>query len=184
MTIVGDKRRIQNNSGGQVEDLHQALTEARQREAAIRDILRVINQSPTDYQPVFDAILEHATRLCDAAMGILFLREEEGFDVCETAVSAYSTLGWLADPVTSPMLDHGPARLVETILHELVHATAFLPDEADFNEGVALFIGQQAAIRFFESPPGDLEIPLPKATKVAETIADRRRLPSGRQLAE
>ncbi|MCA9506621.1 MAG: aminopeptidase, partial [Myxococcales bacterium] len=32
------------------------------------------------------------------------LREREGYDVCETGVTAYSTLGWLADPVTSPML--------------------------------------------------------------------------------
>ena len=73
------------------------------------------------------------------------------FDVCESGVAAYSTLGWLDDPVTSPMLRQGPVSLVETILHELVHATAFLPEEAGFNESVAQFIGQEAAVRFFRA---------------------------------
>lgn len=77
------------------------------------------------------------------------LRSEEGFDVCISGVAAYSTLGWLDDPVTRPMLTRGAASLVETLFHELVHATAFFPGEAEFNEGVAQFIGQQAAIRFF-----------------------------------
>jgi len=73
------------------------------------------------------------------------------FDVCESGVAAYSTLGWLDDPVTSPMLRRGPVSLIETILHELVHATAFLPGEAAFNESIAQFIGQEAAVRFFET---------------------------------
>jgi len=102
------------------------------------------------------------------------LRSREDYDVCETGVKAYSTLGWLADPVTSPMLERGAASLVETLLHELVHATAFVPDEADFNEGVALFIGQQAAIRFFDGPPPEVGIPLPEAERVAAAVADRR----------
>ena len=102
------------------------------------------------------------------------LRRDEGFDVCTTGVSAYSTLGWLADPVTSPMLEHGAARLVETLLHELVHATAFFPGQADFNEGAAQFIGQEAAIRFFEEQAGEAAIPLPGAERVGDSIADRR----------
>jgi predicted aminopeptidase len=101
------------------------------------------------------------------------LRDEEGFDVCVSAISAYSTLGWFADPITTPMLARGAASLVETVFHELVHATAFLRDEADFNESVAQFIGQRAAIQFFEQPPnvGDLE--LPEAQTVRNSIADR-----------
>ena len=60
-------------------DLAQELRDARAREAATSEILRVINRSPTDYGPVFDAILDHATRLCDASLGLLFLLEDEGF---------------------------------------------------------------------------------------------------------
>ena len=109
------------------------------------------------------------------------LREEQGYDVCISAVTAYSTLGWLDDPVTSPMLGRGAANLVETLLHELVHATAFIEGDADFNEGVALFIGQEAAIRYF-AQAGDSTIanatpePLPSADRVRGWVGDRRRV--------
>lgn len=73
----------------------------------------------------------------------------QGLDVCELAVPAYSTLGWLADPVTDPMLRSGDISLVETLIHELVHATVFFADAADFNEGIATFIGQEGAVAFF-----------------------------------
>lgn len=102
------------------------------------------------------------------------LRVEEGFDVCVSAVTAYSTLGWLDDPVTSPMLARGAASLVETLFHELVHATAFLKNEADFNESVAQFIGQQASIRFFEGVPLESAGRLPDASRVRDAIEDRR----------
>src|SRR5262245_59467267 len=72
-----------------------------------------------------------------------------GYDVCEVAVPAYSTLGWLDDPLTEPMLRGGPGRIVETIVHELVHATVFLPDAADWNEGVATFVGQEASVAWY-----------------------------------
>ncbi|MFK7895907.1 MAG: aminopeptidase [Myxococcota bacterium] len=118
------------------------------------------------------------------------LRKEDAYDVCVSGVSAYSTLGWLDDPVTTPMLKRGAASLVETLLHELVHATAFLPDAADFNESAAQFIGQQAAIRFFtekrdqallaiQSAAEDdaqetLPLEIPSGTKVRDAIQDRR----------
>jgi predicted aminopeptidase len=122
------------------------------------------------------------------------LREGGDYDVCVSAISAYSTLGWLDDPVTRPMLAYGSANLVETLLHELVHATAFLEDEADFNESVAQFIGQQAAIRFFADIPrrpiGSTALSTssfqristappanwPTAEHVRDTIEDRRQI--------
>jgi predicted aminopeptidase len=76
----------------------------------------------------------------------------KGLDVCEVAVPAYSTLGWFADPVTGPLVRSGPGFLVETLIHELVHATVFVPGDADFDEGVATFIGQEGAVRFFDDP--------------------------------
>ncbi|HIK86111.1 MAG TPA: hypothetical protein EYG08_13465 [Myxococcales bacterium] len=101
------------------------------------------------------------------------LRADEGFDVCVSAISAYSTLGWFADPITTPMLERGAANLVESVLHELVHATAFLRDEADFNESVAQFIGQHAAIQFFEQRRAEGFIDLPDPQTVRDAIADR-----------
>lgn len=106
------------------------------------------------------------------------LREEQGYDVCVSPVTAYSTLGWLDDPVTSPMLGRGAANLVETLLHELVHATVFIDGDADFNEGVALFLGQEAAIRYFarETPRDEPDSALPSGERVRAWVRDRRRV--------
>src|SRR6202035_592994 len=47
------------------------------RQTATSDILRVISQSPTDVQPVFDVIVERAVRLCGARMGRVY-RYDDG----------------------------------------------------------------------------------------------------------
>lgn len=77
--------------------------------------------------------------------------QAKGLATCLVAVPAYSTLGWFADPVMEPMLRGGTGRFVEMLLHELVHATVFVASEADWNESVATFIGQEAVVRFFEA---------------------------------
>jgi signal transduction histidine kinase len=52
--------------------LAQELAEARQQQAATSEILRVISNSPTDVQPVFDAIANIAPRLCGANYCVLY----------------------------------------------------------------------------------------------------------------
>src|SRR3954451_16500346 len=46
--------------------------EALERQTATADILKVIASSPTNVQPVFDVIVEHAVRLCGAHMGRVY----------------------------------------------------------------------------------------------------------------
>lgn len=74
----------------------------------------------------------------------------EGLDTCVVPVRAYSTLGWLADPLTAPLARLAPGRLAETLVHELLHATVYVGSEPEFNEGLATFVGQEASVRFFE----------------------------------
>src|SRR6266404_4745921 len=56
----------------ELEARNRDLTVALEQQTTTSEILRVISQSPTDVQPVFDAIASSATRLCDAAFSVVF----------------------------------------------------------------------------------------------------------------
>jgi two-component system, NtrC family, sensor kinase len=56
----------------QIENLSRALAEAAEQQAASAEILKVISSSPSDVQPVFDAIAKSAARLCDGIRSIVY----------------------------------------------------------------------------------------------------------------
>jgi two-component system, NtrC family, sensor kinase len=61
------------------ERLRRERDEAQEREAATSEVLSVISSSPGKLEPVFDAVLENAVRLCEANFGTLFLYDGEVF---------------------------------------------------------------------------------------------------------
>ncbi len=85
--------------------------------------------------------------------------ETQGLDTAVWPTTAFSTLGWFADPVLSSMLDGDAVELVTVIFHELTHARLYIPSQAQFNESFAHFVGHRAAIAFLcaggvaEAPP-------------------------------
>src|SRR5258705_3937105 len=59
-------------------ELQDRVTELIEQQTAISEVLCAIANSPYDLQPIFDAILDSATRLCRADLGTLRLSEEGG----------------------------------------------------------------------------------------------------------
>ena len=81
--------------------------------------------------------------------------EADGLDVEVRPATAFSTLGWFADPLLSSTAAEPPVGLVETIIHELFHATVWRAGDAAFNESAASWMGHRGTIAFFcEGGPG------------------------------
>lgn len=72
-----------------------------------------------------------------------------GYDVYVRPTAAFSTLGWLPDPVLSTALAGDSVGIVETVIHEITHSTYFAGGHVDFNESFANFAGHVGAIAFF-----------------------------------
>jgi|WetSurMetagenome_2_1015567.scaffolds.fasta_scaffold108060_2 predicted aminopeptidase len=79
----------------------------------------------------------------------------KGYDVCVIPAGAFSTLGFFSDPIYSYMKKYSPFRIASLIFHEQTHATLFIKNHVQFNEELAMFIGNEAALRFIKSKFGD-----------------------------
>ena len=53
------------------------LSESLEQQTATSEVLQVISRSPGELRPVFETMLEKATRICDSKLGALFLREAD-----------------------------------------------------------------------------------------------------------
>jgi predicted aminopeptidase len=80
--------------------------------------------------------------------------KKENLDTYVRGVSAYSTLGWFKDPIFSSMVKYRDHDLVNTIIHETVHATLYIKSSADFNERMAVFLGNKGTEVFYYKKEG------------------------------
>jgi hypothetical protein len=60
-------------------ELQKQLTEALEQQAATSEVLKIISSSSGELEPLFQAMLEKATRICDARFGTLFRFDGSAF---------------------------------------------------------------------------------------------------------
>ncbi|MBD2757522.1 aminopeptidase [Spirosoma validum] len=82
-----------------------------------------------------------------------------GLDTRMNEVSAWSTLGFLNDPILSSFLDRPEGSLAELIIHELTHGTLFVKNNLEYNENLADFVGEYGAQRFLTQKYGKTSVP-------------------------
>jgi len=111
-----NKKSIQGSKGhrsrvlARAELLQKELTEVVSHRTAISEVLRVIASSPHDWQPIFDTIIQSATRLCHATYGNLRLAEAQGFRlVAEVSYPSSVAERWRQPTFNIP---HGPLAYV------------------------------------------------------------------------
>ena len=77
-TKAASSRPSRSGAETEVAQLRRDLHEAHEQQTATSKVLQVIASSSGDLQPVFDAMLANATRLCEASYGTLWLHENDG----------------------------------------------------------------------------------------------------------
>jgi len=87
----------------------------------------------------------------DAERDIL---EKGGWEVRMREVNAWSTLGYLPDPILSEMLNGKPGDMANVIIHELSHGTVFISGDVEESENLASFFGDVGAGKFLRMKYG------------------------------
>jgi len=75
------------------------LRESLAQQTATSEVLKVISSSPGDLEPVFDAMLDNAIRICDAKFGNLFLFEGDAHRMVSAQGETHYANYWRANPV-------------------------------------------------------------------------------------
>jgi predicted aminopeptidase len=90
------------------------------------------------------------------ARGFAQDQAKAGLDVFVGGVPAYSTLGWLDDPVLNTFIHYPETELARLIFHELSHQVAYAPGDSMFNESFAVTV-ENAGVERWVAQRGSAE---------------------------
>jgi GAF domain-containing protein len=140
LTTFADQAVIAIENARLLNELRQSLDQ----QTATSEVLRVISSSPGDLEPVFQAMLENATRVCEAELGTLWRVEDDGFRAVSLHGLPPDRAGMrLREHIFHPDPKTPLGRLAQT--KQLVHVVdaakepAYLQDLQPFKEFVDFF---------------------------------------------
>jgi GAF domain-containing protein len=131
--IAIENTRLLNELRQRTDDLSEALDQ----QTATSEVLRVISSSPGALEPVFDAMLENATRICEAKFGSLYLYDKNGL----TLAAAHN-----APPAFAEARRRGPIQPAPDMALGRVIRTMQIAQVADVAATRAYAEGNQAAV--------------------------------------
>src|SRR5215472_1413721 len=127
----------------ELAEAREDLAESLQQQTATADVLRVISSSPGELEPVFQAMLENAVRMCEAKFGVLFQSEGEAL----RAVALHGAPALYAEerrrnPVIRPSARTALGRAMATKQPVQI---ADVQDEPHYSDAPSGFTGSQLA---------------------------------------
>ena len=128
--LIADLRRQLAVREAELAECKAERDEALARQAAIAEVLQVINSSPGDLAPVFQMMLEKAVHLCEATHGTLRTFDGEAFHLVASVHREVLTL---------PDAGRGPSSLFRRFIdgEQIIHLADVLDSpEYQFNPGV------------------------------------------------
>ena len=140
------------------------LSESLEQQTATSEVLKVISSSPGELEPVFNAMLANATRICEATFGNLFLREGDGYRAATAHGEPAFVERWRRTPFVSlrdaPLLD----RVTRT--KQVLHIPDLRQDQSyrDGNQRIVALVDSAGARTF-------VSVPMLKDSEIVGTFA-------------
>jgi two-component system, NtrC family, sensor kinase len=139
VSTLDDPQQIIADLQRQLAESNAERDEAQAQKAAIAEILEVINSSPGDLAPVFDALLTKAMHLCDVAFGTLRLYDGERFHLGASQGASPALLDFQREPLQPGL---GAARMLagEDVVNvpDIIHGEAYRSGSAAQTSSLAV----------------------------------------------